>query len=118
MFLFEVFYFLTRYIMVKGIKVDQDSRCAHWHSALDIVAIKFYCCRDYYACYDCHNALADHEPKVWPKETFRTELAVLCGACKHEMTIQSYLDSANVCPNCNAKFNPKCKNHWALYFDI
>jgi uncharacterized CHY-type Zn-finger protein len=87
-------------IRVKGKLVDQQTRCEHYHSALDIIAIKFKCCGDYYPCYQCHGECADHEPAVWKKEEWNTK-AVLCGACKHELTINEYLGSNNSCPHCN-----------------
>ena len=42
---------------VFGVGVDQrsESRCDHWHSELDIVAIKFLCCGKFYACRSCHD---------------------------------------------------------------
>jgi hypothetical protein len=38
-------------ICVHGIGVDSRTGCAHYRSALDIVAIKFECCRTYYSCF-------------------------------------------------------------------
>ena len=43
--------------------MDAETRCVHYRSALDIIAIKMACCGVYYACKDCHAALADHEIK-------------------------------------------------------
>jgi uncharacterized CHY-type Zn-finger protein len=102
-------------IRVKGKLVDQQTRCEHYHSALDIIAIKFKCCGDYYPCYQCHGECADHEPAVWKKEEWNTK-AVLCGACKQELTINEYLGSNNSCPHCNSAFNPGCSKHHHLYF--
>lgn len=34
---------------VHGISVDDKTRCEHYHSLLDIIAIKFKCCGKYYA---------------------------------------------------------------------
>src|ERR1700735_1462621 len=45
---------------VRGIELDAQSRCAHYSSPLDIVAIKMKCCGGYFACKECHAALADH----------------------------------------------------------
>jgi uncharacterized CHY-type Zn-finger protein len=51
---------------VKGIDLDPQTCCARYHSTLDIIAIKMKCCGIYYACKDCHDALADHAIQVWP----------------------------------------------------
>ena len=45
---------------VSGIGLDSQNRCAHYSSALDIISIKMRCCGIYYACEDCHEALAGH----------------------------------------------------------
>ena len=101
---------------VHGIGLEAQTRCAHWRSDLDIIAIKMKCCGEYYACKDCHDALAGHTAKLWPKSEF-DETAVFCGACETEMTIQQYLDCANVCPACGAGFNPGCRSHYLFYFE-
>lgn len=103
--------------VVKGSTVDAFTRCLHYHSPLDVVAIKFKCCDEYYACFSCHEEVADHPHQVWTKNEFQ-EKAILCGACKTEMTIRQYLDASNHCPNCQTAFNPNCSKHYHLYFDI
>ena len=103
-------------IDVKGETVDNQTRCVHYHSDLDIIAIKFKCCNEYYPCFTCHAETADHAPQTWDKNDSKI-LAVLCGACQQEMTIHQYLNSSSVCPFCQAAFNPKCSNHYHLYFD-
>ena len=50
---------------VRGVEVDTQTRCVHWRSAADIVAIKMACCGVYWACKDCHEALAGHAIAVW-----------------------------------------------------
>jgi uncharacterized CHY-type Zn-finger protein len=74
------------------------------------------CCGAYYACRDCHDALADHPAQVWPRSTWN-EAAVLCGACGTEMSVNAYLACDNRCPMCEAAFNPGCKLHHHLYFE-
>lgn len=103
---------------IKGLQIDQQTRCAHWNAPVDIIAIKFACCQEFYACFDCHDTLADHPPQRWPKEQFTTEKAILCGQCQHTMTIQTYQESNSQCPNCHAAFNPRCSLHWDLYFKM
>jgi uncharacterized CHY-type Zn-finger protein/RimJ/RimL family protein N-acetyltransferase len=108
----------ARYVkpLVHGIDVGDETRCAHWRSALDVVAIKMKCCAIYYACKDCHDALAGHVAEVWPRAEW-AEPAVLCGVCGYEMSVRIYLDCANVCPACAAPFNPGCRNHYHYYFE-
>lgn len=103
-------------IEVKGQLLDDETRCQHYHSTLDVIAIKFKCCNDYYPCFECHQQAVSHEAQVWEKEEWNTK-AVLCGVCKTELTVQQYLDSNNECPYCKAAFNPKCSNHYHLYFE-
>ena len=101
--------------MIRGIKLDPQSRCEHYHGPTDIVAIKMKCCGDYYACKDCHEALADHPIVVWPVAEWN-EKAVLCGECGFELTIDQYMRCDFRCPACNAGFNPRCQNHYHCYF--
>ncbi|HEY2177809.1 MAG TPA: CHY zinc finger protein [Caulobacteraceae bacterium] len=100
---------------VHGLDVDGRTGCAHWRSAVDIVAIRMKCCGEYYACKDCHEALAGHPIEVWPREG-RETLAVMCGACGGEMTIAAYLAAPDACPACGAGFNPGCRSHHRFYF--
>ena len=102
---------------VKGKTVDENTRCVHYHSVLDIIAIKFKCCQTYYACIHCHEELTNHTPQVWKKEEWNNK-AVFCGNCKYELTINEYLNSKYQCPSCSSSFNPKCSNHNHLYFEI
>lgn len=102
---------------VRGIAVDDQTRCAHYHTDRDVIAIKFACCETYYPCFRCHNTCVDHETERWPREAF-DEPAVLCGVCGTEHTIRTYLDCNHECPNCRAAFNPGCRHHADRYFAI
>ena len=102
---------------VHGLDLDPQTRCAHWHSLLDIIALKMRCCRTYYACRECHDALAGHPAAVWPVEAW-DEAAVLCGACGSELSVSAYLACGSTCPNCRASFNPGCHKHRRLYFAV
>jgi uncharacterized CHY-type Zn-finger protein len=102
-------------VAVRGVALEAQSRCAHWHGANDILAIKFFCCGEYFACYDCHAELAGHPAQVWPHERFG-QMALMCGACGHQQTITSYLGDYSRCPQCRAEFNPRCALHHPLYF--
>lgn len=100
---------------IYGEDVDRQTRCAHYHSELDIIAIKFNCCGKWYPCFECHAAAADHAAQVWPREKF-DEPAVLCGSCGYQLTVRQYLDCQSRCPECEAAFNPGCAKHYHLYF--
>jgi uncharacterized CHY-type Zn-finger protein len=102
---------------VRGCEIDSRTGCVHYHSALDIVAIKFHCCRTYYSCFYCHQEEAGHSASVWARARF-DEKAVLCGACGAELTIRQYLECGAVCPMCGVGFNPRCESHYPFYFDI
>ncbi|MBV8971501.1 MAG: hypothetical protein JO290_04340 [Sphingomonadaceae bacterium] len=100
---------------VRGLDLDPQTRCRHWHSPRDIVAIRMACCSEWYACADCHAALADHPLTPWPAAAFG-ERAIRCGACGAELTIAAYLAGDDACPACAAPFNPGCRLHRHLYF--
>lgn len=102
---------------VKGKLVDDQTRCSHYHSPLDVIAIKFKCCDTYYPCFYCHEETAGHKAEVWNKNEFDNK-AILCGVCQQEMTINQYQSSNYQCPHCRTNFNPKCSNHNHLYFDM
>ena len=91
-------------IKLKGLLVDDETRCEHYHSELDIIAIKFKCCETFYPCYLCHNVCEDHEPKRWSLEEL-DEKAILCGCCRNTLSIREYMNTDS-CPNCNKQFNP------------
>ena len=54
-------------MQVYGAVVDEETRCTHYHTEKDIVAIKFKCCDRYYPCYLCHEEYADHPIERWAK---------------------------------------------------
>lgn len=100
---------------VCGIDVDDETRCTHYGTERDIVAIRFGCCGDFYACYKCHRELTDHEEQPWPA-TEREASAVLCGVCGATLTAAEYV-SADSCPGCDSTFNPGCESHYDTYFE-
>lgn len=102
-------------LRVLGPVVDDMTRCVHYRTPVDIVAIKFACCNEYYPCHRCHEETADHPAEQWPLDR-RDEKAILCGACGAELTITSYL-ATDACPNCAARFNENCRLHTHLYFE-
>lgn len=101
--------------VVHGVEVDPQTRCAHWHGELDIIAIKFKCCGEWFPCFECHASEADHATSLWSEEE-RDRKAILCGACGHQLSIQEYFDCDSACPKCESKFNPACANHYKHYF--
>jgi uncharacterized CHY-type Zn-finger protein len=103
-------------LRVLGLDLDPSTRCKHWHGPTDIIAIKMKCCGDYYACKDCHEALAGHALAVWPEHEWNQK-AILCGACGVELSIRAYMQSGSRCPSCDAGFNPGCRNHYHFYFE-
>ncbi len=103
-------------VLVTGLDVDPETRCAHYHSERDIIAIRFKCCGEWFPCHACHAELAGHATRVWSKDEFNTR-AVLCGGCDHQLTVREYLDCSSVCPNCCRQFNPGCARHYDRYFE-
>ncbi|MCC2031269.1 hypothetical protein KEC57_03625 [Microbacterium sp. BWT-G7] len=99
---------------VLGAVVDAETRCIHYATPLDVVALRFHCCGEFYPCHRCHAEAADHPDEQWPAGTGH-ERAVLCGPCGHVLSIAEYA-RAMACPSCAAPFNPGCKLHWELYF--
>ncbi|HAY44216.1 MAG TPA: hypothetical protein DCY59_12040 [Micrococcaceae bacterium] len=100
---------------VYGVEVDAQTRCAHYHQLIDVIAIKHYCCGKYYPCHLCHEETAGHRAILWPAERI-ADPAVLCGVCSLQLSVNEYLKT-NTCPRCDALFNPGCKLHRQLYFE-
>ena len=77
--------------------LDAETRCAHYHTEIDRIAIKFYCCDTIIPCYECHEeTVVETEPSGQKKNS--TKKAILCGACGHELTVEEYLDCKSECP--------------------
>ena len=103
-------------VTVRGLEVDDETRCAHYASERDIVALRFGCCDAFYPCFQCHDTVTDHDPEPWPIDRF-DEPAVYCGVCDSPLTVTAYLEADNVCPVCGAEFNPGCRDHYDRYFE-
>ena len=101
---------------VFGKLVDDQTRCRHYHSPVDIIAIKFKCCGKFYPCYKCHAECENHPIVRWEEEEFDSQ-AVLCGVCKNTLSIRAYM-GAEKCPHCGSAFNAGCKKHYGIYFAI
>lgn len=104
-------------IVVEGVGLDPRTRCRHYSGAKDIIAVRFACCARYYACHRCHEELAGHPAARWPVDRFDRP-AILCGACRRELTVAEYLSCNHGCPFCTARFNPACSRHHHLYFQM
>ena len=102
--------------IVIGSNVDEQTRCAHYHGELDIIAIKFKCCGQWFPCYECHAENVRHQASVWSKNEFDTP-AILCGGCGYQLNIDEYLNCGSICPQCRSNFNPNCARHYHLYFE-
>ena len=103
--------------VVHGVDVDAATRCGHWRSPTDVIALRMKCCHKWYPCYDCHTALAEHPPQAWPLDQ-HDQPAVLCGICGVVLSIATYLRSGFQCPHCRTAFNPGCQTHHHLYFEL
>ena len=103
-------------VPLRGVAVDDDTRCRHWHDRVDVVALRFACCDTYYPCAACHAETTAHETDRLSRGQF-DEQAVLCGVCRTTLSVETYLDAGDDCPACGASFNPDCRSHHHLYFE-
>lgn len=101
---------------MRGAVVDGMTRCVHYRTPVDIVAIRFACCGEYYPCHLCHAETAGHPARQWGVDQHDVR-AILCGACGAELTIAEYRGVSG-CPRCRAPFNERCALHAHLYFDV
>ena len=98
----------------QGFLVDKQTRCIHYHSELDIIALQCYDCKKYYACYRCHDSLENHPFEPYPLSLIQDK-PILCGVCLKLLTYKQYKESLS-CPFCFSRFNPGCQNHKERYF--
>lgn len=102
---------------VLGQVVDGQTRCVHYGTVLDVVAIRFFCCGSFYPCHLCHDEVPGQHPAIpWPA-TLHDARALLCGVCGTQLRITGYLGASD-CPGCGARFNPGCALHADLYFEM
>ncbi|WP_082385509.1 CHY zinc finger protein [Streptococcus phocae] len=94
-----------------GIACDQNYRCQHYHSELDIVGLKCAACQRYYACFSCHDLLADH---TFHPTNQQEPYPVICGGCHRYLSRCDY--KLGACPFCRSAFNPACHKHSDIYF--
>lgn len=118
-------------VPVRGVAVDGQTRCAHYASPRDVVAMRFACCDAYWPCHRCHAELAGHPAVPVPATDFARP-HVLCGVCRAELSVHAYRaamaaspdgdggasPASPACPSCGAGFNPGCSAHALLYFAV
>ncbi|EMA64649.1 CHY zinc finger protein [Halorubrum lipolyticum] len=85
-------------VPLRGVAVDPETRCAHWDTAVDVVALRLSCCETYYPCDACHDAVTGHAAEPWPRDRF-DEPAALCGACGATLSAREYLDGDSEGPS-------------------
>ncbi|MBO3662448.1 CHY zinc finger protein [Microbacterium stercoris] len=100
--------------VVHGRNVDAQTRCVHWHTELDVLAILFPCCDRWYPCHDCHADDAGHPAQPWSADAGDRH-ALLCGVCGGTTPIAQYRATSR-CGACGRDFNPGCRRHHHLYF--
>ncbi|WP_086329548.1 CHY zinc finger protein [Candidatus Enterococcus mansonii] len=103
-------------VKIVGSMVDNEGRCIHYDSQVDVVANKCSFCKKYYACFRCHDEHENHSFLSWPISKNPDEKIVVCGSCHYEMTYSEY--STNRCLNCGHLFNKNCSIHQRIYFEI
>jgi uncharacterized CHY-type Zn-finger protein len=81
--------------VVRGVAVDGATRCAHYRTDRDVVAIRFACCDAFYACFDCHATVTDHDAGRLPADRL-DEPSVRCGACGTVHAARTYLQVLGV----------------------
>ncbi|MDO5634840.1 MAG: CHY zinc finger protein [Micrococcus sp.] len=114
----------TAEVVVDGVGMDEQTRCVHYRTTRDVVALRLGCCAVYYACRQCHDERADHAAVVVPARDADQPRA-RCGVCGALMTVREYralhtdtgAAEAPHCPRCRAEFNPGCALHDHLYFE-
>ena len=100
---------------LNGVAIDAQTRCSHYNSELDVIAIKFKCCGRWFPCFECHQECAEHTVETWGANEWN-EAAILCGVCGNQQSITEYISGDSVCPECKVNFNPGCAKHHHLYF--
>ncbi|MDF7637217.1 CHY zinc finger protein [Leuconostocaceae bacterium ESL0958] len=102
---------MARIPVIFGLNLQGNGGCRHYHTERDVLALQCAHCQRYYACYHCHDALADHPFAASSKAQGQP---LLCGRCQQKLTYRAYQQGA--CPHCRAAFNPNCARHAQIYF--
>ncbi|WP_369678836.1 hypothetical protein [Planococcus faecalis] len=70
---------MSHHHTVKGVSVDAETRCAHYIQLSIELPSSFFCCQQYFPCFECHQAIGCGNHQVWPKDRFQ-EKACCAGA--------------------------------------
>lgn len=108
-------------VKLAGRLVDNHTRCSHYHTVKDIIALKFKCCGIYWPCYQCHleiSACQATQRYSTEELKFQSMFVILCGQCYNELTFDEYNRNTYKCIYCDSEFNPGCLLHYDLYFDL
>ena len=62
--------------LLRGVGLDAQTRCAHYATARDVVALRFACCPAYWSCHRCHAELTDHPAVPVPADALDVVAAV------------------------------------------
>ncbi|MGN0728129.1 CHY zinc finger protein [Treponema sp.] len=96
---------------IHGKLTDQQGRCIHYNSPLDVIANKCSVCKKFYACYKCHDESEDHRFSAVSDDEKDT---VMCGVCGRTFSYREY-SALSFCPGCKSRFNPRCALHKNIY---
>ncbi|OFI49317.1 hypothetical protein BG261_01675 [Floricoccus tropicus] len=97
---------------VYGFLVDNQGRCQHYHTDLDIIANRCQICNKLYSCFKCHDENELHSFEGFDFNS--NKLSVMCCVCGQEFSYKIYSELTN-CPSCKSAFNPRCKLHKNIY---
>lgn len=93
---------------MRGLLIDGEGRCVHYHGPFDVVGNKCATCIQWWACHACHEELAGHP---FGRVLIDDPSSLECGSCGE---LLSY--GHEQCPQCGHQFNPGCSLHRDFYF--
>ena len=99
---------------ILGNLTDDEGRCLHYHTKLDIIANKCSICCKFYACYKCHDEFENHP---FGRHAVTDEETVMCGKCGYKFSYAEY-EKTDRCPACLSEFNPGCRDHKGCYVNF
>ena len=80
---------VPKYVGVE-IETHRESRCKHYHSKLDVLALESSCCNKFYSCVKCHDEMENHAMIPWDSDTSLNRHALLCGVCEKTFSIRTW----------------------------
>jgi biotin transport system substrate-specific component len=96
---------------IYGYITDDEGRCIHYASKLDIIANRCGKCGRFYSCYKCHDMAESHP--FSPVDSKEND-SVMCGVCGSLYSYDEY-SSLVKCRKCLSFFNPRCALHKSCY---